>query len=60
MYWNQGYTITWKELSAININMRCIEIWQEERDQSPCEWLTLTWDVLKYFAELPDLIPDDD
>ena len=33
---------------AININMRCIEIWKQKRRYSNHHRLTLTWDVLKF------------
>ena len=36
------------ECSLININMRCIEIKFNGPIETQQDWLTLTWDVLKY------------
>ena len=32
----------------ININMRCIEIKGWQKSAGVVQWLTLTWDVLKF------------
>ena len=53
MYWNQGGTIAGRYATAININMRCIEMQAERLLQNPLARLTLTWDVLKCIYATP-------
>ena len=48
MYWNQGGTIAGRYATAININMRCIEIIKQDQYSKRSKRLTLTWDVLKF------------
>ena len=49
MYWNGKYEwFLYKDLSKININMRCIEMPLQNAVIPLYLRLTLTWDVLKY------------
>ena len=48
MYWNDSALSSSSDSSAININMRCIEIYGVEIVTNAYLRLTLTWDVLKW------------
>ena len=48
MYWNADVKAYNDEPVLININMRCIEIWNSMVAGDSKGRLTLTWDVLKY------------
>ena len=52
MYWNvlSGYGDPLG--TAININMRCIEMMLSKACCNFLSWLTLTWDVLKFAKDI--------
>ena len=51
MYWNITAANRWTGTIAININMRCIEIDGAVTNEKVQSWLTLTWDVLKWYLQ---------
>ena len=48
MYWNIGFAGAESGVSAINRNMRCIEITADRPVPDQARRLIETWDVLKY------------
>ena len=48
MYWNEAEQLDNAESDEININMRCIEMYQSFMFLGTLYRLTLTWDVLKF------------